>query len=259
MSTERGSTAPGGTTAEPVSAPSGGAGARTVAHVDLRPTGGDAPLDPDGGASRRSGRPSLGRALTNLEQTVRADDRVCPYGVSRIAIAFGPDADAVAPRVLGERLARAVGQGLVGERPARRRPPAGHLPAPPRGRDHAERPGERGRIRPPRSAPSPRPPWSPWSACWTAARRRHDLVPLALRPPDPGSPVPRLRHRTVIRYSTRRLAGYGTRHDDHRPNGDHGRWAPSWWWTPTRPPPARRVWPRWPPPPWPSAWATGPG
>ena len=47
------------------------------------------------------------------------------------------------------------------------------------------------------------------------------LVPLALRRPDPGETTTRLRHRTVIRYSTRRLAGYGTRHDDHRPNGDH--------------------------------------
>ncbi len=60
----------------------------------------------------------FGKALETIEQTVRSNDRVCPYGVSRIAIAFGPDVQAVAPRLLGERLARAIGQGLVGDRPS---------------------------------------------------------------------------------------------------------------------------------------------
>jgi DNA-binding CsgD family transcriptional regulator len=50
--------------------------------------------------------------LEFIERTVRSGDRVCPYGVSRIVVAFGPDAEAVAPNVLGERLARAVSQSL---------------------------------------------------------------------------------------------------------------------------------------------------
>jgi DNA-binding CsgD family transcriptional regulator len=45
------------------------------------------------------------------------------------------------------------------------------------------------------------------------------MVPLALRPAGRGGPAP-LRHRSVIRYTTRRLGGYGTRHDDHRPRGN---------------------------------------
>jgi DNA-binding CsgD family transcriptional regulator len=78
---------------------------RTVAEVDLRspaPWAGD----PE--------RPAvLGMALDELRDTVRPDDRICPYSVSRIAVEFGPDADAVPPGRLGARLARAVGQGLV--------------------------------------------------------------------------------------------------------------------------------------------------
>jgi DNA-binding CsgD family transcriptional regulator len=51
-------------------------------------------------------------ALHSIKQTVRPGDRLCPYGQFRLAVAFGPDADAVASRVLGERLARAVSLGL---------------------------------------------------------------------------------------------------------------------------------------------------
>ena len=82
--------------------------ARTVAHVDLRsrvaPADGP-PVDPI----------LLTLALDQVCQTVRADDRVCPYAVSRIAVEFGPAADAVTPRLLGQRLARAVGEGLLDE------------------------------------------------------------------------------------------------------------------------------------------------
>ena len=82
--------------------------ARTVADVDLRSRGAPAdgpPLDPI----------LLIVALDQVCQTVRADDRVCPFAVSRIAVEFGPAADAVTPRLLGQRLARAVGQGLLDE------------------------------------------------------------------------------------------------------------------------------------------------
>ena len=85
----------------------------TVARVDLRP---GSSMDGDGshtGAAHEM-------ALRSIQQTVRGDDRVCPYGLSRIAIAFGSDAVAVTPRMLGERLARAVGQGVTGDRRAGR-------------------------------------------------------------------------------------------------------------------------------------------
>ena len=74
---------------------------RTFAHVDLQPW----PLDLSSGGSRPSGPASSGGMhrppLEFIERTVRSGDRVCPYGVSRIVVAFGPDAEAVAPNVLG--------------------------------------------------------------------------------------------------------------------------------------------------------------
>src|SRR5271169_3291935 len=60
-----------------------GAPARTVAHVNL------------GSADSRG--PSsdpvhlLESALARLEQTVRSNDQICPFALTRIAIAFGPD------------------------------------------------------------------------------------------------------------------------------------------------------------------------
>jgi len=220
MSTDTGRTgARAGTETGPVT--SGGTDARTVAHVDLRPSvNGSAPSD--------AGRPSaewgavLDGALHNIEQTVRSNDRVCPYGVSRIAIAFGPDADAVRPLVLGERLARAIGQGLVGERPE----PPGHPDAVP---GHAT--GTAGEPRTVLRAPGSRRARIeaiPSTTVVTVERlligagpMAGPMVPLALRPAGGARSSPQLRHRTIIRYSTRRLAGYGTRSDDHRPNGDH--------------------------------------
>ena len=95
-------------------APTGG---WTVAHVDLTPSpaGQRAILAP---GTDPAWNTLFGKALETIEQTVRANDRVCPYGVSRIAIAFGPDVRAVAPRRLGERLARAIGRGLDGDLPS---------------------------------------------------------------------------------------------------------------------------------------------
>lgn len=186
-----------------------------MAHVDLRPS-----VRIDGpselrGCDAPAWSAVLGRALRNVEQTVRSDDRVCPYGLSRIAIAFGPDADAVSPKVLGERLARAIGQGLVGEEPVPDRHPSAaslRLPSGPTTVNGNGRP-RTGAI--------------PSTTVVTVERlagpgslTSEAMVPLALLPPGPGVSLPRLRHRTIIRYSTRRLAGYGTRHDDHRPCGD---------------------------------------
>jgi DNA-binding CsgD family transcriptional regulator len=197
---------------------SGGPEARTVAHVDLRPTdGGSETPDP---SSRRSAEWSavLDGAIRAIEHTVRPDDRVCPYGVSRIAIAFGPDADAVRPVVLGERLARAIGTGLVGAGPD----PSGHpaaTSAHPAGIVAVNRTDNGSR----------RADAIPTTTVVTIERQLHGLgpgptggplVPLALRPAPWGGSTPPLRHRTVIRYSTRRLAGYGTRHDDHRARGN---------------------------------------
>jgi DNA-binding CsgD family transcriptional regulator len=214
MSTDTGRTTAASTEAGPDDP--GSSEARTVAHIDLRPSAhGSGPTDPVGFDSPEWSA-VLGRALHNIEQTVRSDDRVCPYGVSRIAIAFGPDADAVTPRVLGERLARAIGQGLVSEAPT----PACHPSA--TSLRHPSGAVDGSGVR--RSLTGTIP-----STTVVTVERLLDggvaapdpMVPLALRSPLPRGTHPRLRHRTIIRYSTRRLAGYGTRHDDHRPPGDH--------------------------------------
>jgi DNA-binding CsgD family transcriptional regulator len=135
-------------------------------------------------------------ALRSIQQTVRADDRVCPYALSRIAIAFGADADAVAPKTLGERLARAVGNG------ADKRNRGQHRMA---------------------SVPSTmvvtvdRLLTKDLTGSATAVRSLSSSLdgPVST---GSSSSTPLLRHRTVVRYSTCRLAGYGTRHDDHLPD-----------------------------------------
>jgi DNA-binding CsgD family transcriptional regulator len=157
---------------------------RTVALVDLRPVIG---AHNDGGHDART---AYELALRRIEQVVRADDRVCPFGVSRVAIAFGPDAESVTPKMLGERLARAVRQrpladsravSTVGPKvqPAGRRPPMS---------------GEDATML--RTVPTP-----PWSTTVTVDRL-------------PGELASQLWHRTVVRYSTGGFARYGTRHDD---------------------------------------------
>ena len=135
-------------------------------------------------------------ALRSIQQTVRADDRVCPYGLSRIAIAFGSDAAAVTPKTLGERLARAVGQGTG-----------------------APNPGEQAAV--------------PSTMVVTVDRLVADDVIRSNGGASASSvngsagggqsvSAPLLRHRTVVRYSTCRLAGYGTRHDDNLPTRGEG-------------------------------------
>ena len=84
---------------------------RTVALVDLR----QGPVARDG--TSRGAAIVFDLALREIEQAVRNEDRVCPFGTSRVAVAFGPDADTVSPTTLGQRLARAVRRSLVlGER-----------------------------------------------------------------------------------------------------------------------------------------------
>ncbi len=81
----------------------------TVAWVDVRTT-----------TSVRRGRPTgvsaMAYALRKIAQAVRGDDRICPASTTLAAVAFGPVAGAVPLRVLGDRLARAVGPGLLFDR-----------------------------------------------------------------------------------------------------------------------------------------------
>ena len=156
-------------------------------------------------------------ALRSIQQTVRADDRVCPFALSRIAIAFGSDAAAVTPRTLGERLARAVGQGVVADRRGARgvesRLHEDEQPA------NGAAKGGQGQV-----------PTVPSTMVVTVDRLLADgsersapaaatLVTSIDESVVYGQLVsaPLLRRRTVVRYSTCRLAGFGTRHDDHLP------------------------------------------
>ncbi len=77
--------------------------ARTVALIDLRYD--QAVHGECHDAARR-----FSLTLREIEHTVRGEDRVCPFGTTRIAVAFGSDADVVSPRALAERLARALRQ-----------------------------------------------------------------------------------------------------------------------------------------------------
>ena len=143
-----------------------------MAHVDLRAVRRGKPR-----ADCSSQSEHLALALRRIQQTVRSDDRVCPFGVARIAVAFGPDAQAVPARTLGERLARAVGD----------RSTTG--PAPTTAVVTVDRLLRDGILAPERIVRTP--------------------GPGALAGPgDVNSP--RLRRRTVVRFPT----GYGNRHDD---------------------------------------------
>ncbi len=173
------------------------------------------------------GRPEAGAgvahdiALQSIQQTVRSDDRICPYGLSRIAIAFGTDAEAVSPRTLGERLARAVGQGATanrrsdssdGARVAR----AGRGPEITNGR--ATTPS-RGRVATIPSAMVVTVDRLLGTGGLPVDTRVRTLISSieGSMPFTRYVAAPLLRHRTVVRYSTCRLAGYGTRHDDNLP------------------------------------------
>jgi len=81
----------------------------SIAWVDVRTV-----------TSARWGRPvgvsTMAYAQRKIGQSVRGDDRICPAGTSLVAVAFGPVAGTVPLRVLGDRLARAVGPGLLFDR-----------------------------------------------------------------------------------------------------------------------------------------------
>ena len=192
--------------------------ARTVAHVDLRSRAAPAdglPMDPL----------LLTLALDQVCQTVRADDRVCPYAVSRIAVEFGPAADAVTPRLLGQRLARAVGQGLHDE-----------CAVATRGIQHADSATGQGLRTTTGGHRGPRRlrPTIPSTTVVTVERIFDDAVadlPMT-RLSNPSATdgtahdderlmAPRLRQRAVVRYSPCGMAGAGTRRDDSARPG-HG-------------------------------------
>ena len=185
---------------------------RTFAHVDLRPS---PPGPARGGARTTDGLvtgPVLSPPLEFIERAVRSGDRVCPYGVSRIVVAFGPDAEAVAPNVLGERLARAVSQSLHDRRNGvDRRPPVPQgvepgTPAP--GTDGSDRPhgvGGPGAVIVVDRMPG----------CGASAADRWQAGPLLRATAE--DPVRRLRHRTLIPCAVGPPTGFRARHDDHLP------------------------------------------
>jgi DNA-binding NarL/FixJ family response regulator len=80
---------------------------RTVACVDVRLNA----YRPDGGSDGTTS-PLPESALQRIQGAVRADDRVCPIGTSKVAVEFGPVANGVPPQVLGYRLAQAIGRDL---------------------------------------------------------------------------------------------------------------------------------------------------
>ncbi len=172
---------------------------RTVALVDLRHGSGAAHTQSQGSEI------AFDLALREIEQAVRGADRVCPFATSRVAVAFGPDADAVSPKTLAERLARAVrlsallGDEAAGPRLSVADDDTDHLPP------HAG------------SASS--------SATVTVDRLvgvapADDLLTLssgvlgAGRSDGPARMTPGLRHRTVVRCTAGGFARYGTRRDD---------------------------------------------
>jgi DNA-binding NarL/FixJ family response regulator len=189
---------------------------RTTARVDLWSaapgTKGPGQESLMGGQAGRNA--VLRRVLRSIERTVRPDDRICPYGVSHVAVAFGPEADAVSAKRLGERLARAVGQGLVGVIADDEIDASG-------GDRKGARPTTIGTI--------------PSTTVVTVDRLIGDraggghaaprvlLSPSCVRPAVGWhGPAPLLCHRTIVRYSAGNVSGYGNRHDDLlAASGDH--------------------------------------
>ncbi len=165
---------------------------RTVADVDLR-----SPSFPPADVPRGA---LLEQALDRLRQTVRPDDRICPYSVTHIAVEFGPQAASVSPVHLGKRLARAVGEPAIDDdRPGGRQPLT-----------HAWR--------------TPHPTADPTPTVVTVERTFHEAgAPVSPGMPGPRSvdppagthsvrrPVsPRRRLRAVVRYSPERTSGRTT-------------------------------------------------
>jgi DNA-binding CsgD family transcriptional regulator len=174
-----------------------------VARVVLAP--------PRGTQRTRDPAKVLESALRQVQQTVRADDRVCPFGVSRIGIAFGPDAEAVTTRILGERLARAVAFGLASEESEGHRPPGARNKK--RHDNSSNGKGDRRADDPDRA-----------TAVVTVDRLVRDSSHREVKAgasDDAGSDsvrvptsAPFLRHRTVVQYPSARKPWFGVRHDD---------------------------------------------
>jgi len=183
---------------------------RTVARVDLRPA-----VVGDGRCKPRQTDTNhyFSSALLTIEQTVRPDDRVCPFGVAHIAVVFGPDADAVHPKVLGERLARAVGQGLLASSSNEGNDP------PSSGRAPNVSPTTRGAAPSTTVVTVDRLIGIGEAGGWSETQSS-DSQAWTHRSIGPPTTAPVLSHRTIVRYSTACLAGYGTRHDDRLPSSN---------------------------------------
>ncbi|MGH9079723.1 MAG: hypothetical protein ACRDYE_06565, partial [Acidimicrobiales bacterium] len=175
---------------------------RTVALVDLRD---------DPGAPGWEGADGtaivLEMALRKIEQAVRCGDRVCPFGTDRVAVAFGPDADAVSTKTLAERLARAVRPSAVadGETGGRLQPVSGA--------DGGTTVPDISEVPCSATVTVDRMIWRDASPKSSVAGERATGVKSRI-PNLPHRPAPGLRHRTVVRCSGRDFARYGTRHDD---------------------------------------------
>ncbi len=177
---------------------------RTVALVDLRHHPRTTP-----GARTNGSATAFDLALQRIEQAVRSNDRVCPFGISRVAIAFGPDADAVAPKVLGQRLARAVRLSTASEDEAE-----GQLQGGVSEMDDTS-------LRPLAFGPS---------AATVTVDRMADRAPSSNGTEDDSTvasrtsdtPRPNLWLRTVVRCAAGGFAKYGTRRGDELVPGDRG-------------------------------------
>jgi len=186
--------------------------AHTTARIELRPYSAHPSARETSACSRR-----FESAVRSVERTVRPDDRLCPYGLFRVAVEFGPDADAVSPRMLGERLARAVGQGLLSE-PGKLGPrttdpgPNGSPGRAPAGMLDATTVVTVDRLlvegTPPAAADLGR----------TTEPERAERTTVS------SVSVPRLRHRTVVGTPPRTQAVNGAGHVGHSPYCDHGPW-----------------------------------
>jgi DNA-binding CsgD family transcriptional regulator len=150
-----------------------------------------------------------------VEQTVRADDRVCPFGVSRIGIAFGPAAEAVTTRILGERLARAVAFGLASDANE------GHRSLRTKGKRRHESSSNGKGNRPAEATHEP-------TAVVTVDRflrdPRREVRTVSDANGTDDTPVPNkarlLRHRTVVQYPSARRHGLVARHDGRTTTGE---------------------------------------
>ena len=185
----------------------------TTARIELRPYPENTSAGEASACSRR-----FESALRSVEQTVRPDDRLCPYGLFRLAVAFGPDADAVSPRMLGDRLARAVAQGLMRDRLTLDSRTTAPDRVTDRGRPRTETLDATTVVIVDRLLVVDRPPAS------SAAHRGTAGTDGAQPGATSSVSVPRLRHRTVVGTSPRSLALNGTRHGDGVTSCDDGPW-----------------------------------